>query len=199
FSALPVGALFASFAPWIEPSRVGPHRAIGSLGPVLFIIIPNLLFTGAVFFIMAALLRKILPVFITSVITLVGYLLGLSLSGQLDNKTLAALVHPFATIALNRLTEHWTISERNGRLIPFEGIFLGNRALWMAVALVLFAIAYQRFKFAHASSGSGRSRSGDAEPVAAIDGAIALPPVAKWFSPSALIGLFFRTSWLQLA
>src|ERR1700687_2699961 len=198
FSALPAGALLANVAPWVDSSRVGPHRAIGYLAPMLFIVVPNLLFTGAVFFIMAALLKKILPVFLTSVITLVGYLLGLSLSGQLENKTLAALVDPFGTIALNRLTEYWTISERNGRLIPFEGIFLGNRALWMAVALVLFAIAYQRFKFAPASSGSGRSRSGGAEPVAAIDGAIALPPVAKSFSPSALVGLFFRSSWLQL-
>src|SRR6266851_436355 len=198
FSALPAGALLASLAPWIDPSRVGPQRAIGYLAPMLFIVVPNLLFTGAVFFIMAALLRKILPVFLTSVIALVGYLLGLSLAGELESKTRAALVDPFGTLALGRLTEYWTISERNGRLIPLEGIFLVNRALWMAVAMVLFAIAYHRFKFAPASSGSGRSRSSDGEPVAAVDGAIALPPVAKSFSPTALVSVFFRSSWLQL-
>src|ERR1700687_2053260 len=136
FSALPAGALLANVAPWIDSSRVGPHRAIAYLAPLLFTVIPNLLFTGAVFFIMAALLRKILPVFLTSVVTLVGYLLGLSLAGQLENKTLAAMVDPFGTLALGRLTEYWTIFERNGRPVPLEGIFLANRALWMGIAMV---------------------------------------------------------------
>lgn len=194
FCALPAGALLATVAPWVDSSRVGPQRALGYLAPLLFTVIPNLFFAGALFFIMAALLRKILPVFLTSVITVVGYLLGLSLAGELENKTLAALVDPFGTIALGRLTEYWTISERNGRLIPLEGVFLVNRALWFGVALLIFALGYHRFKFAHAAEGRERSRSRDAEPVIAI----AVPPATKSFSPSALAGLFFRTSWLQL-
>src|SRR5215470_7546107 len=158
FAAIPVGALFASHAPWIDASRVGRNQAMAYIGPCLFIVLPNLLFTGAVFFIMAALLRKILPVFLTAVITLVGYFIGLQLASQLENKTVAALVDPFGTLALGRLTEYWTIAERNGRPIPLEGVFLANRLLWMAVAIAVFVIAYHRFRFTHVAERGARAR-----------------------------------------
>src|SRR5215472_3133671 len=198
FAAIPVGALFASHAPWIDASRVGRNQAMAYIGPCLFIVIPNLLFTGAVFFIMAALLRKILPVFLTAVITLVGYFIGLQLASQLENKTVAALVDPFGTLALGRLTEYWTIAERNGRPIPLEGIFLANRALWMAVAIAVFVIAYHRFRFTHVSERGARARSDASDTSPAPSAAEIAPlPVTKSFSPSSLGFLFFRSSWLQ--
>ena len=163
FSAIPAGAFFSSLGPWLDASRVGPSRAVAYLGPCLTILLPNLLLTGAVFFIMAALLRKILPVFLTAVIVLVGYLLGLSLTGELENKTIAALVDPLGTLALNRLTEYWTIAERNARLIPLQGIFLANRALWLSIAVVVFALAYRRFAFAHALEKGKRGGRAEAE------------------------------------
>src|SRR5215467_6218388 len=184
FAAIPVGALFASHAPWIDASRVGRNQAMAYIGPCLFIVIPNLLLTGAVFFIMAALLRKILPVFLTAVIVLVGYLLGLALAGQLENKTIAALLDPLGTLALGRLTEYWTIAERNERLIPLQGIFLANRVLWLSIAVVLFAIAYRRFAFAHSLQMSGRARGAPPEAVEARGARIGAVAADKSFAPA---------------
>jgi hypothetical protein len=199
FSAIPVGALFASLAPWLDSSRVGRNQVMPYLSPCLFIVLPNLLFTGAVFFIMAALQRKILPVFLTAVIALVGYLLGLSLVGEMESKTVAALVDPFGTIALGRITEYWTIAERNGRLIPLQGIFLANRALWFTAAVVLFAIAYRRFTFTHTSQRGGSPQSAALAPEIGA-GERELTPIAATpsLSPLAYFRLFFRSSWLQL-
>src|SRR5262249_46424137 len=175
-----------------------PSRAVAYLGPCLTILLPNLLLTGAVFFIMAALLRKILPVFLTAVIVLVGYLLGLSLTGGLENKTIDALVDPLGTLALNRLTEYWTLAERNERTVPLQGIFLANRTLWMSSAGAVFAVACWRFAFAHAlEKGKGGAR---AEPETAEGSGerIAVLAADKSFSPASLVRLFFSSSWLQL-
>ena len=45
------------------------------------------------------------------------------------------------------LTRYWTIAEKNNRLVPLTGALLLNRALWIAAAVVLCAIAYRFFSF----------------------------------------------------
>ena len=34
------------------------------------------------------------------------------------------MLDPFGTLATSRVTEYWTIAERNTRLVPFEGLLL---------------------------------------------------------------------------
>ena len=63
-----------------------------------------------------------LPVYISSVVMLIGYLVAPSLARDLDYKTLAALIDPFGTTALIRLTEYWPNAERNTRLLTLEGV-----------------------------------------------------------------------------
>ena len=62
---------------------------------------------------LAALTRRMLPVYVASVVMMIGYIVAPSLARDLDYKTLAALMDPFGTTALIRLTEYWTIAEKN--------------------------------------------------------------------------------------
>jgi ABC-type transport system involved in multi-copper enzyme maturation permease subunit len=87
-------------------------------------------------------------VYIGSVLLLVGYLTSLQLLRDIDNKTIAALIDPFGMTAIGRLAEYWTVTERNTRLIPFEGVLLWNRLLWLGVASALAAFGFWRFSFA---------------------------------------------------
>ena len=79
---------------------------------------------------LAALTRRMLPVYVASVVMMIGYIVAPSLARDLDYKTLAALIDPFGTTALIRVTEYWTIAERNARAVPFEGVYLINRLIW---------------------------------------------------------------------
>jgi ABC-2 type transport system permease protein len=134
FASIGLGAFLATKAPWVRPDRLGPDVGWAILQPYAVSLLPNVLFTGACFFGLAALTRKMFPVYVTSVMLLIAYLIGLNLLGDLDNKPLAALLDPFGLVAMDQITEYWTVSERNSRLVPLQGVFLANRLLWLGWA-----------------------------------------------------------------
>src|SRR4029077_11625372 len=129
-----------TFIPGIDPDRVGPYSAGAYLAPYFFTLLPNLFIFGSIFFVLAALTRRMLPVYVASVVMLIGYIVAPTLARDLDYKTLAALIDPFGTTALIRLTEYWTIAEKNSRAIGFEGVYLINRLTWSGFALVVLLL-----------------------------------------------------------
>lgn len=185
FCSIGLGCWAGSEMFFLEKSLVGPNHAIAYVQPYLVSVLPNLLFTSALFFGLAALTRKIAPVYVTSVLLLIGYLIASVLSAKLENKTLAALIDPFGLQASARLTEYWTIAEKNSRLVPLSGILLANRLLWSAIGLGVLGLTAWRFRFAHPSEG-GRARldeprsDGAALTVTSSEPAVAPRAVAKW-------------------
>ena len=149
FLSVGLGAWVGMLMPWLDRTRVGPEHAFFYLSPYFLIVWPNLLFISAIFFALAILTRKMLPVYVVSVLLLVGYLVATQLSGNFTITTGVALADPFGSNAIDRLTRYWTPFERNTRLIPLSGVILLNRVLWTAVGLLIFAFAYFRFSFAH--------------------------------------------------
>ncbi len=192
FCSIGLGCWAGSEMFFLEKSLVGPNRAMAYLQPYLVSVIPNLLFTSALFFGLAALTRKIAPVYVTSVLLLIGYLIASTLGAKLENKTLAAMIDPFGMQAAARLTEYWTIAEKNTRLVPLRGIFLANRLLWSAIGLGALAFTARRFRFAHPSQGGGARRD-DARADAP---GLALPSSEPAAAPSALQKLAGLT-WLS--
>ncbi len=98
--------------------------------PYIINVWPNLLFLTAIFFALSTLTRKMLPVYVASVLVLIGYFTV----GQFNNTTLtasvrAALADPLGGAAIDRITRYWTPFQRNTQLIPLQGILLANRAL----------------------------------------------------------------------
>jgi len=159
FSSIGLGAFLATLLPGMDADRLGPNRWAAYLLPYATVLLPNVLLIGAVFFSLAAATRKMLPVYVGSVLLLLGWLIAQQLMRDADNRILAALVDPFGSRAVSVLTEYWTIAERNTRLVPLEGVLLWNRALWLGVALAVSALLAWRFSFASASEAvTGRRR-----------------------------------------
>ena len=150
-SGIPLGSAAGLLLPGIDPDRVGPMRVLAYVTPYLTMLLPNVIVLGGVFFCIAALTRRMLPVYICSVLLLVGYLAATGLLRDMDNKTLAALLDPFGVTANSKLTEYWSISERNTRLVPLEGLLLWNRVLWLALGAIALGICSYRFAFAQAA------------------------------------------------
>ena len=171
FASVALGALCATLLPGMDAERLGPNRWAAYVAPLLIVLLPNALLIGGVFFSLAALSRKMLPVYVGSVLVLIGWLLSLQLIRDIDNKTIAALIDPFGSRALAGLTEYWTIAERNVRLIPLEGVLLWNRLLWITLAVVLCGLCAWRFSFSAASQervGKASPRIAEAEPPDAV-------------------------------
>ena len=91
-----------------------------------------------------------LPVYIGSVLLLVGFLAAQGLLRDMTNRTLASMLDPFGVVATSQLTAYWSISDRNTRLLPLEGVLLWNRLLWLGIAGVVLAFTTWRFRMAQA-------------------------------------------------
>ena len=148
FLSVGIGAFLATLLPGMDADRMGPNRFVAYLWPYVLILFPNVLLIGGVFFMIATLTRKMLPVYVGSILLLLGYLIALQLVRDIDNKVFASMLDPFGTIAIGQVTEYWTVAERNVKLIPLEGVFLWNRMLWLGVAIVAIMLCFWRFSFA---------------------------------------------------
>jgi ABC-2 type transport system permease protein len=196
FAAMLLGQLLGSLMPGVDPERVGAYTWGAYLQPYLLTLLPNLFIFGALFFILAALTRRMLPVYVASVVMLIGYTVAPSLARDLDYKTLAALIDPFGTTALFRMTDYWNVAERNGLLIPFSGVYLANRAIWSLFSLVVLLLGCWRFSFV--STPAGRRAHAKAESPQQAPAVEGIPHMAPDFAARNLALLLARSSWLNL-
>ncbi|HEX8615017.1 MAG TPA: M1 family aminopeptidase [Telluria sp.] len=196
FSSIVLGAWLGTYIPGIEADRLGPSGAWMYLRPYLFLILPNIFIFGAIFFVLAALTRRMLPVYVASVVMMIGYIVAPSLARDLDYKTLAALIDPFGTTALIRITEYWTIAERNSAAIPFDGVYLLNRALWCGFALVVLVLGYWRFNFVDTAEGRPAGRA-EGEVAAHLSNSALATQEAPDFLGRSLAQLLLKSSWLN--
>jgi ABC-type transport system involved in multi-copper enzyme maturation permease subunit len=199
FVGIPLGLLVGSLMPWLDAERMGPVHLAYYVQPYLVFVLPDLLLTGAIFFSLAAVTRRMLPNHVGGVFLLVGYLLSSEYLSQLENRTRAALIDPFGAGALDVVTKYWTPAERNVRMVPFDGLLLANRAIWVAVGLAIFALGYARFRFSHQAS-EGRRRAAGPEAEAAKPRAVlSLPAVHREFGARAqlrqYLSLVRRSFW----
>ncbi len=190
-----LGAWLASILPWMPASRVGPQRLAAYAVPYLLVLIPDILLMASVFFALAVLTRRMLPVYVGAVVALLGYLIGVNLTGDVERRTVAALVDPFGLMAIDSVTHYWSIAEKNTRLLGLRGDFLWNRLLWTGVALSLLAFTYRRFSFSIASAPASRPAVEEPEQRGAPP---SIPRARLDFSPRATRGVFRALVGLQL-
>jgi hypothetical protein len=197
FSSIVLGAWLGTWIPGIEPDRVGPATLSMYLRPYVFTLLPNLFIFGALFFVLAALTRRMLPVYVASVVMMIGYIVAPSLARDLDYKTLAALMDPFGTTALIRMTEYWTIAEKNARAVGFEGVYLINRLTWSGFALAVLLLGYWRFHFV-SSVDSRAAQRGEGEAPLTLSGTAADTHERPDFAGRSLALLLAKSVWLNL-
>ncbi|NBB87982.1 MAG: hypothetical protein GVY12_17415 [Bacteroidetes bacterium] len=171
FASFGLGLMAGEVAPWLDASEFGPFRLRAYLQPYLVFVGPNLLFTGAIFFALAATTRKMLPNYIGGILLLVGHSVASTLidGNPVENSTLAALLDPFGLVTVDQVTRYWTVAEQNAMLVPLEGTLLVNRLVWIGGSLALFAGLVVQFRFAHRAGGaSGAAANDDQEDASLI-------------------------------
>nr|MBA3915685.1 ABC transporter permease [Terriglobales bacterium] len=201
FSSVGLGAWLGTMMPWLDPARVGPNHSLAFFQPYWTLVIPNLIFGSAIFFGLAALSKKMLPVYVGSVILLIGYFVATQYSSNVTVSTPIALADMLGGNAVDRVTQYWSPFERNTRLIPLTGILLWNRLLWLGVAAAVWALTYAKFSFTY--TGRRRKAAKLAEPEAALTSTLVLPqslPVSKpVFSRAGSLLQFFSLTRIQFS
>lgn len=198
FSSIVFGALLGAYIPGVDPERIGPLVPAAYVLPYLITILPNLFIFGSIFFVLAALTRRMLPVYVSSVVMLIGYIAAPSLARDLDFKTLAALIDPFGNAAAIRLTEYWPIAERNARLVLPEGVYLLNRLIWASIAAVALLLGYWRFHFVGTVDSGVHAARGEGEVPLRMTHAAVDTTEAPDFQRRSLTTLLLTQIWLNL-
>lgn len=160
FTSIGLGLWVGTLMPFLDRSLFGINRLAYYAWPFFVSVAPNVIFTGAIFFSVAALLRSMTPVYVGATLLVIGYLMTQSLFADPDQRTLAALLDPLGFRAIDQATRYWTVAERNTGLIPLEGVLLHNRLLWLGVGLGLLAFTFWRYRFD--TTGAGAARAGRA-------------------------------------
>jgi ABC-2 type transport system permease protein len=179
YIAVVLGVFLGGFMPWLEPERIGPFQ----MGPYVFsmlaFVLPNVIITGAIFFTLATLTRSLFATYAGVVVFFVGYAISGIFLGDLQNRTLAALVDPYGFGAFELVTRYWTVIEKNQGAMPLRGILLENRLLWLGVAAAFLLFTWARFRFTTGGSTSSRrkSRKLQAEPAATGERNISVAPL----------------------
>ncbi len=203
FTSIPLGLMMGSWLPFLDAERFGEFQLLNYVQPYLLVTLPIVLFSGVIFFALAALTRQMLPNYVGGVLMLVGYMLAGSLGADIENEKIAAMLDPFGLNAIDYVTRYWTPVERNLQLVPLEGIVLWNRLLWLGVALAVFAFVYWRFRFSHVAREPRWKKSRRATATAAPSPAVAyatpqrlvLPTVSRSFDLRAQLEQFRSLAW----
>ncbi|MCC7501083.1 MAG: ABC transporter permease, partial [Flavobacteriales bacterium] len=178
-----LGILVGSMMPWLDPIRVGPNLLPHHAQAFLLIALPNVLFSAAIIFAVAVLVRTTMASFITAIALIVGYSIAGSFITDIENETLGAMLDPFGSVAMDLVTKYWTVEDKNTMMLPTGGVLLWNRLLWIGVSIVIFLFGYLRFSFTERVQ-KGKATNGDAEVKPAL-ASLALPKVTLDFSPAS--------------
>ncbi|HEY0061556.1 MAG TPA: M1 family aminopeptidase [Telluria sp.] len=174
FLVITLGMMAGPMMPWVDPAHIGPFPAAAYLWSLAFLILPNLLFIGALLMLLAATTRSMMMVYVGVLGFIVLWIVGGAFTRDINSVWPAVLLDPFGTRALERMTRYFSTAEANAALPPFGSYLLANRILWTSIALAMFGATVVLFK--PQRSGTARRLFGN-KPVLASASAPAPAPL----------------------
>ena len=177
--SIPAGLLLGSLAPWVDPETLGPLTLAAYVYAYLALALPILLLTSALYFALTTVTRSMMWTYVGLVVLMVFRTVFSVVLSKPGLEHIAAVWEPFGLGAFGAATHYWTASERNVLTPAITGDVLLNKAIWLAVAAGLLALAYRLFDF-QAAELSGRRKRRDAaagEPTPATEAGPAKPAV----------------------
>lgn len=130
-----------------DVNKFGPFNLLNYLEPFLYFVIPNTLLVGAIFFSLVTFSRNMIAGYVGCIALLIAKTIASALLADIDNQQLAALLEPFGEQAFRYITKYWSPDEQNTLRLPFEGVLLYNRLLWLGISLGISFLTYWKFQF----------------------------------------------------
>ena len=187
FLAVPLGLFAGSLMPWVDAETLGPNRLADYAFAYLWLALPSLFVSAALFFTLATVTRSMMGTYLGVAGFLVAYVVFNALTRDPDQRKIAAFFEPFGVAAFGLATRYFTASDANTLSPAIQGALLWNRVIWVAAAFGILALAYGLFRFE--TKGARARRKAEAEPDAP-------PPLRLGALPAPSFGP--ATAWAQL-
>jgi hypothetical protein len=197
FTGLPLGEALGSYAPWADHTRIVPVDFAMLAYHYAVLIAPQIFFLGAIFFLVAALTRQVIVVYLQGAALFAIYFIDFVTVSQARSLRpfWPAVFDPVGMLLSNSVTRYWTVTDQNTLWMPLTGMFLWNRIVWMSVGLAALLATFVFFPMSAEALTARRSRKqkrteqeSTAPPAPRFHNL--LPSVSTSFSPA--------TIWMQL-
>lgn len=187
---------------WEDAERYAPFNLLHYLYPLAIFLIPNLIFSGTIFFSLVTLTKRISSAYAGSVLFFICYLVGVTLTRDIENRGIVDILDPYALNTFLNVTRYWTVVEQNNNVAELTGNLLYNRMLWLGISAILLLITLNVFKFSNfLSPKSGSKKKVKAKDVLTEDKEkktlIKIPQVSQVFSFSSYLSKAFVLGKLE--
>ena len=153
-SVVPIMLMLLMRPPFVKGELLGPFRAATYVQPAIALLLPSVLFTGAILFAIGVLTRRTLAVFAAAAfVFLSGMMAEEYIEGERGLAPLATLIDPLGFVALSENWEFWTTHEKNTRPLDVGAGLLWNRLLWTGATAAILFFTRWRFRMTVASQG----------------------------------------------
>lgn len=146
FSGQLFGLLLGSVIGQGQPT-IGPIHLYNFIQPFLYFVVPNTLLFGTIYFSLTTFLRNTTIAYLFTVIFFLFDLAANSVLADIEYQSVAAMLDPYGNKALNKVTQYWTPSEQNERLLSLTDELLYNRLVWLGLGLLIMWFSYVKFSF----------------------------------------------------
>ena len=117
FSGMLFGGYVGTFAPWADHARIGPNHLFWYVQPFFSIAVVQIFFLGSLFFLAAALSRKIFIVYLQGAAVFILYLIGANAfdaTRSLEHFW-SGILDPIGFLYNNAIARYWTVLEKKTR------------------------------------------------------------------------------------
>ena len=142
-----LGFAAATYLPNINEELIGPVHIWSYFEAYALFVVPNIILFGAMVFAVVTISRNVYVGFIFVLLLFLLQMLLANLTQDMDNRYLAALIDPFGQEAISYYTKYWTVEEQNSNLLPFFGVVLYNRLIWLGAGILILLGMYVTFSF----------------------------------------------------
>ncbi|MEM1183150.1 MAG: hypothetical protein AAGM22_32710, partial [Acidobacteriota bacterium] len=141
-----VGIWLGVAMPWIDATLVGEGRLSFYAQPFAISVVRRTLLAGALVALAVVLTRSAVAGYL-AIVGLIGIRRAVQpLIADLDNRSFAAMVDSSGGVAADLVTRTWSTAEKNSQLLPIDGLVAANLALWLGVAVAMWALAGVLFR-----------------------------------------------------
>ena len=216
FSGMVFGEMAGTLAPWADHTRIAGGHPWWYWQPFLFIVVVQIFFLGSLFFMVAALSRRIFIVYLQGVAVFMVYLIVnavFSATRSLEHFW-SGILDPIGLQLADVLARYWTVAEKNTLLFSLsphvaEGVFLYNRLLWLSVGVISLGVVFSLFPMSvealtagtqgrRAAKAQRQDAAEEAEPRRSLV-AVPLPLTHQHFDSSARWAQFVSLSRIRIA
>ena len=194
-----IGFFIGPYAGYEEAERFTDFNLWHYIQPTLILYWTNLFFAGCIFFALVSLTKKVMLAYAGGAILFIVYLVTVTLTQDIENKDLVSLLDPFGFGTYNNSIQYWTPEEQNTQTVPFSGMLVWNRIIWVGLGLValfytLFRFDFQRFLNKNYTS---KKKNDNLDAPNASAALTKIPSVSKVFSPALNFKLLFGLAVME--